>query len=109
MGFTSLWCTQGLGNLNRVYIVLVDTAAEQNTKQGESHSLLTSFAVLVHTAHWGCKWGLHRLGGHRFWGPKWGLNRLHMYGGSVFFGRRVRAVLQSTAATRMAMERVICI
>jgi hypothetical protein len=35
MGFTSFWWTRGLGELNGVYIVLVDTAAEQQKQHKE--------------------------------------------------------------------------
>jgi hypothetical protein len=55
MGFTSFWWTQSLGDLNRVYIVLVDTGL---------WDINVVYIVLVDTAAWGPKWGLHRFGGH---------------------------------------------
>jgi hypothetical protein len=71
MGFTSSWCTQHLGNLKRVDIVWVD-AARLGDLNGVYVVLVDAAAwvrkwgyiVLVDAGSWGLKWSLHRLGGH---------------------------------------------
>jgi hypothetical protein len=78
MGFTSAWWTQLLGDLNGGYMYWWTQSL------GDLNGV---YIILVDTAPWGPKLGLHRFGGHSCLGTLMGFT---FVGGNRVLGRRQR-------------------